>query len=129
MKRWLLTALATAKMRILIFWKSTKVPTYRQWFVYMHDAACFERLIYKLIDDLLKVEETWGHFLKQWDYYWNGDALVLSGADSVERAHFHLMWGGTFFCTVLYLLQPTTTLRDGQWFCLMFVVYLHGCDG
>ena len=61
--KWLEVAITTAKRVILRHWKDNEPPTYQEWFNTLAETASYERLIYKINNDLDTFSEIWEPFL------------------------------------------------------------------
>ena len=61
--QWLEVAITTAKRVILRHWKDNEPPTYQEWFNTLAETASYERLIYKINNDLDTFSEIWEPFL------------------------------------------------------------------
>ena len=71
--RWFDTAMATANMGILRFWRTDTKPKYRTWFEDMHTVAAHERVTYKVNDQMEIFANHSGVFLHLPDIYTTAD--------------------------------------------------------
>ena len=61
--KWLKVAITTAKRVILRHWQDSEPPIYQKWFNTLAETASYERLIYKINNNLDTFSEIWELFL------------------------------------------------------------------